>query len=325
MIKIRGYNLMDSVTVFAPATIANLGPGFDVLGVAVDGLGDWVTVSRRDEAGVVITRIEGDEGRLPLEVQDNTAGIAAREALRLMDREEVGVGLQIYKGLPLGSGLGSSAASAAAAAWGVNALLGYPLSKELLLHAGLMAEARVGGWHADNVGPSLFGGFMLVRSYDPLEIIHLPAPPNLMFVLVTPAFELLTRLARAVLPDKIPLKDHVTNSAHLAAMVAALFKGSLPLLGRAMQDVIIEPARTSLIPGLPEVKRAAFEAGALACSISGAGPTVFAVSDQHERAVAIGEVMQKAFLEHGQLMSQVHVAAVHQGGAIEVASVEKTA
>lgn len=305
---------MSTVTVFAPATIANLGPGFDVLGVAIDGMGDWITATLKDEAGVVIERIEGDDGRLSRVVADNTAGIAAQEALRLIGVDR-GVTLKIRKGLPLGSGLGSSGASAAAAAWAVNVLFGQPLSKERLLQAGLVAEASVSGWHADNVGPSLFGGWILIRSYDPLEVIELPSPRDIWFVLVTPQFELPTRRSREAVPDKVSIKQHVANSGNLAALIAALFGGSTRLLGRAMQDAVIEPARAPLIPGFDAVKAAAQEAGALACSISGAGPTLFAVSDDPARAALIAAAMHDAFDTAGGLASDTHIARVDEQGA----------
>ena len=305
---------MKTVTVFAPATSANLGPGFDVFGVAIDGLGDWVTATRRKEVGVIIESIEGDDGRLPLEADENTAGIAARETLRLIGAD-IGVALRLRKGLPLGSGLGSSAASAAAATWAVNALLGQPLSKQALLHACLVAEVGVSGWHADNVGPSLFGGFLLIRSYDPLDMIALPTPPGLIFVLVTPTCELPTKMAREVLPKSILLKQHIVNNGNLAAMIAALFKGSLPLLGRAIEDIIVEPVRAPLIPGFAAVKAAALEAGAFGCSISGAGPTLFAISDEMEKAKRIANAMQQAFQTHGGLSSQTHIAPVDNEGA----------
>lgn len=311
--------LNQSVTVFAPATVANLGPGFDVLGVAVDGLGDFVTVSLRDEPGVVIERIEGDGGRLPLDPTQNSVGIAAHEALRLVGQTDVGVAIHLRKGLPLGSGLGSSGASAAAAVWAVNILFGQPLTRQELLHAGLVAEAGVSGWHADNVGPSLFGGFILIRAYDPLDVIELPTPYGLIFVLVQPALELPTRQSRAVLPETITLKQHVTQSGNLAALIAALFGGSPALIGRAMQDTIVEPARAPLIPGFPQVKAAALDAGALACSISGAGPTIYALSDDLVQANMIGRAMQQAFQTHGNLASTVYVARVDEQGARVVA------
>jgi homoserine kinase len=311
----REWSVDETVTVFAPATVANLGPGFDVLGVAVDGLGDWVTVSLMAEPGIVIDSIEGDDGRLPADPERNSAGIAAREVLRLVGSEEQGLRLSIRKGLPLGSGLGSSGASASAAAWAVNLLFNQRLSKTELLQAALVAEAGVSGWHADNVGPSLFGGFVLIRSYDPLELIELPAPPGLLFVLVTPHFELPTRESRSVLPGQVTLAQHVANSGNLAAFVAALFGGSLTLLGKAMHDSIIEPVRGLLIPGFAHVKAAALETGALACSISGAGPTLYAITDDPTTAAQIARAMQDAFHEYGLLDSRVHIARVDQQGA----------
>lgn len=304
---------MNTITVFAPATSANIGPGFDLLGVAIDGLGDTVTVRRHASPGVVIEHIEGDDGRLPREADKNTAGIAARETLRLLGVED-GVVLRLEKGLPLGSGLGSSAASAVAAAWAVNVLFGQPLSKEALLHPCLVAEASVGGWHADNVGPALLGGFLLIRSYDPLDIIQLPTPSNLFFVLVTPDYELLTQMAREVLPKSVSLKQHIANNGNLAALVAALFKNSPALLGRAVEDCIVEPARAPLIPGFAAVKAAALDAGALGCSISGAGPTLFALTDEREKANRIARAMQDAFQAHGHLSSRIHVAPVDTQG-----------
>lgn len=305
---------MTTVTAFAPATSANLGPGFDLLGVAIEGLGDSVTAWRRKELGVVIESIEGDHGALPLEAEKNTAGIAAIETLRLI-AADVGVGLHIHKGLPIGSGLGSSAASAAAAIWAVNALLDKPLGRKELLHAGLVAEASVGGWHADNVAPSLFGGLLLVRSYDPVELIELPTPDHLIFVLTSPHFELRTKLARAALPKSILLKQHIANNGNLAAMIAACFTNSLPLFGRAVQDAIVEPARAHLIPGFVEVKQAALQAGALACSISGGGPTIFAITDNPKQATLIAHAMEDAFERDGKLDSHSHIARVDKQGA----------
>ncbi len=304
----------ETITVFAPATIANLGPGFDVLGVAVDGLGDWVSVRRRDDSQVVIESIIGDEGKLSLDPTKNTAGIAAQEALRLIGAS-YGVTMSLKKGLPLGSGLGSSGASAAAAAWAVNVLHGEPLGKTDLLNAGLAAESAVSGWHADNVGPSLFGGFILIRSYSPLDLLELPAPYNLAFALVTPHLELPTRAARAAVPEMISIKQHIANNGNLAAMIAALFGGSVALLGKAMEDAIIEPARAPLIPGFARVKAAALEAGALACSISGAGPTLFAVTDDPARAALVAQAMQHAFMKEANLLSYAHVARVDPEGA----------
>ena len=264
---------MDSITVFAPATIANLGPGFDVLGLAVTGRGDVVEARKTASPGVLIESVSGDENRLPRDPAKNTAGVAAGEVLKLVKGNR-GVALKLRKDMPLGSGLGSSAASAAAAAWAVAQLYGIS-AKQALLPACLAAEAAVSGYHADNVGPALLGGLVLISSYEPLQIQSLPTPDDLYLVLVTPDHEVPTAQARAVVPKQIPLDKVIANSGQLSAMIAASFKGDCAAFGRSVVDTIIEPARAHLIPGFRQVKEAALKAGAYGCSISGAGTNYF--------------------------------------------------
>ena len=285
------------VRVFAPATVANLGPGFDVLGLAVDGRGDVVEARSIDRSDVIIEEITGDDGRLSRDAAKNTAGVAARETLKIIGATG-GVALKLHKNMPLGSGLGSSAASAAAAAWAVAALHGFN-DKSALMPAGLAAEAAVSGYHADNVAPSLLGGMVLIAGYHPLRMQSLPVPNNLVMALVTPKHEVPTARARAVIPQKIPLEKIVANSGNLAAMVAACFADDVAAFGRAVVDAIIEPARAGLIPGFAAVKAAALDAGAFGCSISGAGPTVFAVCDSEAAGEQVAQAMQSAFLQAG--------------------------
>lgn len=214
--------------------------------------------------------------------------------------------------------MGSSAASAAAAAVAVNALFGSPLSKEQLVLAGLESEAAVSGYHADNVAPSLMGGFILVRSYKPLQLIPLPHPAHsdLFFVLVSPEFEAPTKEMRAVLPKEITMSDHVFNCSQAAALVAAVLQGDLPLLGRSLSsDSIVEPKRRPLIPGMLEVKEAALRAGAFGCTISGAGPTAVAITDSEEKGNVIAENMVAAFLEGGNLKATASVQRLDRQGA----------
>jgi len=286
------------IKIFAPGTVANLGPGFDVLGLALERPGDTVTVRRTDDAGVRIASIEGDGGVLSLDAGSNTAGIAATETLRLAGASG-GIELDLCKGMPMGSGLGSSAASAAAAAVGVNRVLGEPLTPEELVACCVEAETAVSGRHADNVAPAVLGGCVLVRSVDPLDVRRLPVPPGLQVVVVTPAFELPTREAREALPDTVPMGTLVRNSANLSALIHALHTGDLELLGRSLNDEIVTPARMPLIPGCDAVMRAAREAGALGSSISGAGPSVFALCGDPSRADAVTTAMTKAFAEAG--------------------------
>ena len=286
----------NEVTAFAPATVANLGPGFDVLGLAVSGPGDTV-VARRSAGPLRIEAVTGEGGRLPRAVDRNTAGVAATATLRLLglDPATAGVALHLHKGLPIGSGLGSSAASAAAAAGAVNALLGGGLQPIDLIAPCVEAEAAVSGRHADNVAPALLGGLVLVRSLDPLDLVRLPTPGGATLVIVTPDFELHTREARAALPAQVPMAQMVRHSAQLAALVAACFGNDLALLGRALPDPIITPARAALIPGGPAVLAAATDAGAVGAGICGAGPSIFAVCAAAADAPAVQAAMRAAF------------------------------
>lgn len=305
------------VIVFAPATVANWGPGYDLLGAAVAGLGDTVKIrTLPDQPGVIrIASITGDGGKLPLKAEENTAGIAAIEARKLIGREELGMEITLHKGLPLGSGLGSSAASAAAAAHAVNILCDEPIAKRDLMPALLEAESAVSGWHADNAAPALLGGFVLVTSYEPLTIIDLPTPDDLFIALVTPAISVKTKDARAALPKEIPLSLHVANSGHFGAMLAGLYSNDVRLFAQSTIDRIVEPARSSLIPGFYEAKAAALEAGALGCSISGGGPTLFAIAATQEAAQQAADAMQQAFREAATLDSKALVTRVDTEGA----------
>lgn len=315
-----------SASAFAPATVANLGPGFDFLGCAVEGQGDVVTATLRPDlfgGSVQISGCVGDGGRLSLVPSQNCCGIAAAATLQLLGVRSAGVSLAIRKGLPLGSGLGSSAASAAAACWAVNLLFGQPLSRAQLVAAGLVSEAAVSGFHADNIAPALMGGFSLVCSYAPLTLRPLPfggPPESLWFVLVTPVFEAPTREMRAALPAAVSRQVHVANAAAGAQLVAAILTGDAALLGAALGagDTIVEPARGPLIPGFFAVKAAAAAAGALGCTISGAGPTVVALAPSADAGRRIAAAMAAAFRADGGL--EVAYAAVSQlcaGGARE--------
>ena len=281
------------VTAFAPATVANLGPGFDVLGLALTGPGDTVTARRVAGGGVRLVSVDGDGGRLPRD-GSNTATIAAEGTLRRAGID-AGVELSLVKGLPLGSGLGSSAASAAAAACAVNVLVGSPLRKVDLVAACVDAEAVVSGKHADNAAAAVLGGLILVRSVEPLDLIRLPVPDGLTIVVATPKLELSTRAARAVLPESIPLRALVANAANIAAFVAACHSGDLGLLARSAHDAVVTPARARLIPGCEQVFSAALDAGALGVSFSGAGPSVFAWCRSERSGAEVGAAMVAAF------------------------------
>ncbi|HEX2095004.1 MAG TPA: homoserine kinase [Longimicrobiaceae bacterium] len=307
----------EEVRVFAPATVSNLGSGFDILGLAVRGPGDTVVARRRPGTGVRIARIEGDGGALPRDPEANTAAIAAAAVLH---RAGIGAGveLELHKGMPIGTGLGSSAASAAAAALAVNLLVGSPLRKVDLVGACVEAEATVAGRHADNVAPALLGGLVLVRSADPPDLVRIPVPEGLVMVVVTPAFSLSTREARAVLPEAVPLREMVRNSANVASLLAGCYAGDLAFFGRGVTDHVITPVRARLIPGCEAVIAAALAAGALGSSISGAGPSVFALSHSPRRAERIARAMVAAFRDAGGVDASFLVSPADAPGARRV-------
>jgi homoserine kinase len=283
------------VEAFAPATVSNLGPGFDCLGLSLHGPGDTVRARRREEPGVHLSKIEGDGGRLPLDATRNTATVAVAELLRRR-APGAGIELELVKGLPLGSGLGSSGASACAAVVAAEAALGLSVGSTILIEAAREGERiACGAAHPDNVAPGILGGIVLVSSNDPLRVVSLPVPPRLWLAVYTPGCELSTEKARAVLPRTVPLDAAARQTARLGLVVHALHVGDLRLLGEAIADELAEPARAPLIPGYVEAKAAALEAGALACSISGAGPTTFALCDDEARARAVLGILEESF------------------------------
>lgn len=283
------------IEAFAPATVSNLGPGFDCLGLAVRSAGDRVRARRRDEPGVVLSHVEGDGGALPREIDRNTAAVAAAWILQ-RHAPSRGVELQLFKGLPLGSGLGSSGASACAAAVAVDAALDLSLPATTMVEAARHAEGVACGTpHPDNVAPCIVGGIVLIPALDPLRLVSLPVPEDLWLALYTPGVSVATADARAVLPQQVSLPATVSQAARLGLLVHALHLGDLSLLGEAVVDDIVEPARAGLIPGYREAKAACVEAGALACSISGAGPTTFALAADEGRARALLEILDEAY------------------------------
>ena len=288
----------DRVRVFAPGTVANLGPGYDVLGLAIRGIGDTVEARRSRHPGVRVTAIHGDGGVLSLNADENTAGIAATHTLARAG-VDLGVELEVFKGMPIGSGLGSSAASAAAAAVAVNLLLGNPLRRTDLIPCCVEAEAAVSGRHADNVAPALLGGLVLVQGVDDLAIQRLPVPAALQIAVVTPQYALSTKLARDVLPELVPLSAMVTNAWRIGTFVSACYSGDLAALATCVRDDIVTPARARLIPGAPEAMEAALAAGAIATSISGAGPSVFAFCHAQRSAQRVATAMIEAFVAAG--------------------------
>lgn len=283
------------IAAFAPATVSNVAAGFDVLGFALDEPGDIVIARLVDAPGVVIGEIRGEGGRLSRDPGRNTASAAAQALLALLGTRQ-GISLDVHKGLPLASGVGSSGASAVAAVVAVNELLGRPASLEVVCQAAMEGErAGCGAVHPDNVAPSLYGGFVLARSVEPPDIVRLPVPPGLSCAVLHPHLEVQTGTARALLGDSVPLATAVRQWANLGALVSALHTGDLALLSRSLVDHVAEPKRAVLVPGFAAVKAAALATGALGCSLSGSGPSIFALAPSLDAARAAGQAMAAAY------------------------------
>lgn len=307
---------MSALTVFAPGSIGNLGPGLDVLGLAVAGAGDWVTAEVLDARGIELR--DPGHPELPTDPARHGAALAARAVLARAGAAS-GLALWVRKGLPLAGGQGGSAASAVAGAVAANEALGRPLGVRALLEAALEAEAQVAGRHADNLAPSLLGGAVLVRDTETLDVVPLPVPTGLTVVLAHPDMRLRTADGRAALPASVPREVAIHQSAQVAAIVAALHSGDLDLLGRAIDDRLAEPARAPLLPGFAAAKRAALDAGALGASISGSGPTAFALARDAAGAETIGAAMRAAYAAAG-VACAVRVATPDRLGARVVAA-----
>lgn len=305
---------MKEVTVYAPASIGNIGPGFDVLGVAVSGMGDTVTALPKPEPGVEILGISGIKAKLPLEAGKNTAGIAALKVIEKLGAKK-GLMLKIRKGVPVAAGIGSSAASAVAGGMAAALAFDSDISRKDLLQLCTEAEAEVsGGFFADNTASSLYGGGTLTYSNAPLHVVPLGGLPGLTLILVTPEMELHTRDSRGVLPREVTLEKFVANMGSAAAIVAAFFTKDATLFSRSVRDCIIEPARAKLIPGFADVKKAALESGALGCSISGGGPTIFAALPSGGPAERVAGAMRREFRAN-ELNASIHICEVEAKGA----------
>src|SRR5262245_30312815 len=303
-----------SATAFAPATVSNVACGFDVLGFALEAPGDEVTATLTP-SGVRIESIDGDGGRLPRDASKNTAGVAALALLTKLG-ERRGVALSIRKGLPLSSGLGGSAASAAAAVVAVDAVVGANAPLETLIACALEGERLgAGSAHADNIAPSLCGGFVLVRRPNPPDVIRLPIPRDLVAVVVHPDLEIETAKARALLGSTVPIADAVRQWANLGAFIDGLHREDFAQISRSLEDTIAEPRRAPLVPGVALIKRAAADAGALGCSLSGSGPSLFALCVGRTTANEVARAMNTAVKTHIGGEPRTYVSAIATRGA----------
>lgn len=307
---------MKSVKVFAPATVANVVCGYDVLGFAVDEPGDEVIMRLSAKPGVSLLKITGDEGRLPLDPDKNTVSAVVKHYLNHVGRLDVGVEIELHKKMPIGSGLGSSSASTVGGLFAINTLLDNLLTnKELVPFAMKGEELACGYGHADNVAPALMGGFVLIRSYEPLDIISLPCPEGMHAAIVYPEVDVPTKDARQMIRSKVLLKDAVTQWGNVAGLVSGLFMNDYELIGNSMKDVLVEPTRSILIPDFYNLRTLAMETGAIGFGISGSGPSVFALTKDRGTAEAITQKLQQ-HLQKLAINSLAFVSEVNKKGPV---------
>ena len=300
-----------SVKIFAPATIANLSCGFDVLGCCLDTVGDEMVITLKDTPGVTISKIEGAD--LPKSPEKNVAGVAVNALLKHLGKN-IGVDIEIYKKIKAGSGIGSSAASSSGAVWAVNYLLGNPLKNTELIPFAMEGERLASGnAHADNVAPALLGGFTLVRSYNPIDVITLHSPDQLYATVIHPQIEIKTADSRSVIKQNVHLDKAITQWGNLGGLVAGLYSENYELIGRSLEDVIIEPLRSILIPAFNDVKENVLKAGALGCGISGSGPSIFALSKGYDVAKKAASSMKSVY-EKTQIDFDIHISPINSKG-----------
>lgn len=302
---------MESIKIFCPATVANLSCGFDVLGLCLDTVGDEMVISKSPVKGIRITKIIG--ANLPLEIEKNVAGIAAQALLKELNLD-FGFDIEIHKNIKAGSGIGSSAASAAGAVYGINELIGQPFSRKELVYYAMKGEALASGSeHADNVAPALLGGFTLIRGYTPLDIIRIESPNDLFVTVVHPQIELKTSEMRAVLTPEISLKSAITQWGNLGGLISGLYTNDYDLISRSLHDEIVEPLRSKFIPNFDIVKRKAIENGALGVGISGSGPSIFTLNKGLEDAQKVASVIETIFSKT-EIPFEIHISKINPDG-----------
>lgn len=303
--------MTNEIKLFSPATVANVACGFDVLGFCLDSQGDEMIIRKTNQKGIKITHIEGFD--LPYEAEDNVAGVSALAMYNHL-KPDCGFEIEIYKHIKPGSGIGSSAASAVGSVFGMNKLLGQPFNKQQLTYFAMKGEALASkSEHADNLAPAIYGGFTLVKSTLPLDILQLPTPKDLYATIIHPQIEIKTADARAVLPKDVLLKDAITQWANVGSLVHALHISDYKLLHRSLQDIIVEPHRKNLIPYFDEVKNAAMSTGALGCAISGSGPSIFALSKGIDTANSVKDAMINSYKDT-HIRFETHVSKINTEG-----------
>ncbi len=303
------------IKVFAPASVGNVIVGFDIMGLAINQPGDEVIVKFSKEPGLKITQVIGAKGKIPKEIEKNTAGVAAKRFLEFIGEGDRGIEMEIIKKMPFASGLGSSAASAVAGVMAVNELLKRPLQKRELLQFAVEGEKIASSaLHADNVAPSLLGGIIFIRNNKELDVHRIIAPQGLYVTVIHPKIEIKTSDSRGVLSKNITLQQHIEQSGNLGGFLIGLYNSDFDLIKRSLKDIIIEPQRSKLIPHFKTIQDAAISNGALGCSISGAGPSIVALSSNSFIAENIANSMKKIYTDNN-IESQVFISTINNQGA----------
>jgi len=302
---------MNEIKLFSPATVANVSCGFDVLGFCLDSIGDEMVIRKTAEKGIRITKIEGYD--LPFEVEKNVAGVSAL-AMYEAAKPNCGFEIEIYKYIKPGSGVGSSSASAVGSVYGMNVLLGNPYSKTELTAFAMKGEAVASqSEHADNIAPALFGGFTLVKSLKPLEILEIPTPSDLFAVVIHPQIEIKTADARKILPENISLKNAITQWSNVGSLIHGLHTNDYDLISRSLKDVVVEPLRNQLIPGFERIKTTALKNGALGSGISGSGPSVFSLCKSDATAKNVEKEIRKIY-QNQNIPFEIYVSKINLEG-----------
>ena len=303
--------MKNEIRIFSPATVANVACGFDVLGFCLDSQGDEMVIRKTEEKGIKITKVEGFD--LPTNVLENVAGVSAMAMYNTL-QPNCGFEIEIYKKIKPGSGIGSSAASAVGSVFGMNELLGRPYNKTELTSFAMKGEALASkSEHADNLAPAIFGGFTLVKSIKPLEILEIPTPVDLYATIIHPQIEIKTSEARAILPIQVSLDNAISQWANVGSLIHALHTSDYGLISRSLEDIIVEPHRKQLIPFFDEVKNAAMEAGALGCAISGSGPSIFTLNKGMETSINVKEAMQLIYSKTN-IDFDIHISKINTEG-----------
>ena len=303
---------MKSVRVFAPASIANLGCGFDIMGLALDEVGDVLEMSISEGDGLSITNLSGVP--LPDDIEKNVITPVVRKFMQLTGNKAQ-VDIVIREKIYPGSGIGSSSASSAAAAFGMNEFYGAPLSEEEVVICAMEGENLAsGGYHADNAAPAVMGGIVLIRGYEPLDLIKLPVPGDFYCAVIHPKLVVSTKEARSILPKQVDMHAAIAQWGNVGGLVAGLYSGNIGLIGRAMKDSIAEPYRKGFIPGFDELREKILAHGSLAMNIAGSGPSVFALANRREIAVKAGAIMDEHFSALG-IDHHCYVVKVSNRGA----------